>query len=50
MKRKKKKAGPVHEKLEILRSVFDPPVTARAVMRGPVRFEISTSKFGRPIA
>ena len=37
MKRKKKKAGPVHEKLEILRSVFDPPATARAIINGPVR-------------
>ncbi|KZV73350.1 hypothetical protein PENSPDRAFT_750288 [Peniophora sp. CONT] len=37
MKRKKKKTGPIHEKLEILRSVFDPPVTGRVAIKGLVK-------------
>ncbi|KAI0032247.1 phosphatidylinositol 3 and 4-kinase-domain-containing protein [Vararia minispora EC-137] len=36
MKRKKKKS-PVHEKLEILRSVFDPPVPTKPASRGPIK-------------
>jgi hypothetical protein len=36
MKRKKKQS-PVLEKLEILRSVFDPPVPAKPLLKGTVR-------------
>jgi hypothetical protein len=35
MKRKKKK-GPIHEKIEILRSVFEPTVLAKSYLKGVV--------------